>query len=41
VQGRSRTTFEDMVRLDLQYIDGWSLWTDFSFAPDSLDSDQM
>jgi lipopolysaccharide/colanic/teichoic acid biosynthesis glycosyltransferase len=29
VQGRSRTTFEDMVRLDLQYIDQWSLWTDF------------
>jgi lipopolysaccharide/colanic/teichoic acid biosynthesis glycosyltransferase len=28
VQGRSRTTFEDMVRLDLQYIDAWSLWTD-------------
>jgi len=28
VKGRSRTTFEDMVRLDLQYIDGWSLWTD-------------
>jgi len=28
VQGRSRTTFEDMVRLDLQYIDEWSLWTD-------------
>lgn len=29
VQGRSRTTFEDMVRLDLHYIDTWSLWTDF------------
>jgi lipopolysaccharide/colanic/teichoic acid biosynthesis glycosyltransferase len=28
VQGRSRTTFEEMVRLDLQYIDDWSLWTD-------------
>src|SRR5262249_52488098 len=28
VKGRSRTTFEDMVRLDLQYIDEWSLWTD-------------
>jgi lipopolysaccharide/colanic/teichoic acid biosynthesis glycosyltransferase len=28
VQGRSRTTFEDMVRLDLHYIDTWSLWTD-------------
>ena len=28
VKGRSRTTFEDMVRLDLQYIDERSLWTD-------------
>jgi lipopolysaccharide/colanic/teichoic acid biosynthesis glycosyltransferase len=28
VKGRSRTTFEEMVRLDLQYIDNWSLWTD-------------
>lgn len=28
VRGRSRTTFEDMVRLDLQYIDNWSFWTD-------------
>lgn len=28
VKGRSRTTFEDMVRLDLQYIDTWSLGTD-------------
>ena len=28
VQGRSRTTFDDMVRLDLQYIDQWSFWTD-------------
>jgi lipopolysaccharide/colanic/teichoic acid biosynthesis glycosyltransferase len=29
VKGRSRTTFEEMVRLDLQYVDKWSLWTDF------------
>jgi exopolysaccharide biosynthesis polyprenyl glycosylphosphotransferase len=28
VKGRSRTTFEDMVRLDLSYIDKWSLWDD-------------
>ena len=28
VQGRSRTAFDDMVRLDLHYIDTWSLWTD-------------
>jgi lipopolysaccharide/colanic/teichoic acid biosynthesis glycosyltransferase len=28
VRGRSRTTFDEMVRLDLHYIDTWSLWTD-------------
>lgn len=28
VTGRSRTTFEEMVRLDLQYLNEWSLWTD-------------
>ena len=28
VKGRSRTTFDDMVRLDLTYIDAWSTWTD-------------
>jgi lipopolysaccharide/colanic/teichoic acid biosynthesis glycosyltransferase len=28
VTGRSRTTFDDMVRLDLQYIREWSLWLD-------------
>jgi lipopolysaccharide/colanic/teichoic acid biosynthesis glycosyltransferase len=28
VKGRSRTTFDDMVRLDLTYIDTWSAWTD-------------
>ncbi len=28
VQGRSLTTFDDMVRLDLQYIRTWSLWLD-------------
>src|SRR5215510_1413543 len=28
VQGRSRTSFDDMVRLDLQYIAQRSLWTD-------------
>jgi lipopolysaccharide/colanic/teichoic acid biosynthesis glycosyltransferase len=28
VQGRSRTTFDDMVRLDLQYVAEWSLWAD-------------
>lgn len=30
IEGRSRvTSFEDWVRLDLQYIDNWSLWLDF------------
>jgi len=28
VTGRSRTTFDDMVRLDLQYAITWSLWLD-------------
>jgi exopolysaccharide biosynthesis polyprenyl glycosylphosphotransferase len=28
VTGRSRTTFDDMVRLDLRYISEWSLWLD-------------
>ncbi|MRR05850.1 MAG: sugar transferase [Deltaproteobacteria bacterium] len=29
VTGRSSTTFDDMVRLDLKYIQEWSLWLDF------------
>ena len=28
VMGRSRTTFDEMVRLDLKYINEWSLWLD-------------
>mgnify|MGYP001599575913 CR=1 FL=1 len=28
VRGRSMTTFDDMVRLDLQYSRTWSLWLD-------------
>jgi lipopolysaccharide/colanic/teichoic acid biosynthesis glycosyltransferase len=28
VEGRSRRTFNDMVRLDLKYINEWSLWLD-------------
>jgi len=28
VKGRSSTTFDDMVRMDLQYIKEWSLWMD-------------
>ena len=29
VTGRSRVTFDDMVRLDLRYATSWSLWLDF------------
>ena len=28
VTGRSRTTFDEMVRLDLRYVKSWSLWLD-------------
>jgi len=28
ISGRSKTTFDDMVRLDLRYGDNWSLWLD-------------
>ena len=28
VKGRSRVSFDDMVRLDLQYVHNWSLWLD-------------
>ena len=28
VRGRSRTTFDEMVRLDLQYARTYSFWTD-------------
>ena len=28
VMGRSKTTFDDMVRLDLRYVKQWSLWRD-------------
>ena len=28
VRGRSRVRFDDMVRLDLQYVRTWSLWLD-------------
>jgi len=42
VQGAQPHHFRDMVRLDVQYIHGWSLWTDFQAScSDSLDSDQM
>jgi lipopolysaccharide/colanic/teichoic acid biosynthesis glycosyltransferase len=29
VSGRSRTSFDDMVRLDLRYSQSWSIWLDF------------
>ena len=28
VEGRSRVTFDEMIRLDLRYAAGWSLWLD-------------
>ena len=28
VEGRSKTSFDDMVRLDLRYVQQWSLWFD-------------
>jgi lipopolysaccharide/colanic/teichoic acid biosynthesis glycosyltransferase len=28
VSGRSTTTFDEMVRLDLRYVKNWSLWLD-------------
>jgi exopolysaccharide biosynthesis polyprenyl glycosylphosphotransferase len=28
VEGRSRTTFDEMVRMDIQYIRDWSIWLD-------------
>ncbi len=28
VNGRSDLTFEEMVRMDVQYVNGWSLWLD-------------
>lgn len=29
VKGRSATTFNEMVRLDISYVNDWSLWLDF------------
>jgi len=28
IKGRSRTRFDDMVRLDLKYARSWSIWLD-------------
>lgn len=30
VSGRSRTTFDEMVRLDIKYAENWSLWLDLT-----------
>ena len=30
IKGRSKTTFNQMARLDLQYLKKWSLWLDLS-----------
>lgn len=35
VSGRSRTTFDDMVRLDLQYAKSWSIWLDLKILFDT------
>jgi exopolysaccharide biosynthesis polyprenyl glycosylphosphotransferase len=32
VSGRSHLTFEEWMRLDLEYIDNWSLWLDLKIA---------
>ena len=32
VKGRNELTFEEWMRLDLEYIDNWSLWLDVKIA---------
>jgi lipopolysaccharide/colanic/teichoic acid biosynthesis glycosyltransferase len=32
ISGRSDLTFEEWMRLDLEYIDNWSLWLDLKIA---------
>ena len=29
INGRSNTGFAEWMKLDMEYIDGWSLWLDF------------
>ena len=38
VSGRSGTTFEEYSRLDLYYVDNWSLVTDLSILGKTLPS---
>jgi lipopolysaccharide/colanic/teichoic acid biosynthesis glycosyltransferase len=35
VSGRSRTSFDEMVRLDLLYTKNWSLWLDFKILAET------
>jgi lipopolysaccharide/colanic/teichoic acid biosynthesis glycosyltransferase len=35
VRGRSRVRFDDMVRLDLQYARGWSIWLDLKILAET------
>jgi lipopolysaccharide/colanic/teichoic acid biosynthesis glycosyltransferase len=36
ISGRSEVGFDDWMRLDLEYIDRWSLWLDFSILVRTL-----
>jgi exopolysaccharide biosynthesis polyprenyl glycosylphosphotransferase len=36
VDGRSTTSFDDMVRLDLRYVQNWSLWLDIKILVKTL-----
>jgi len=36
ISGRSDTTFEDYRRLDLFYVDNWSLWTDLAILAKTM-----
>jgi lipopolysaccharide/colanic/teichoic acid biosynthesis glycosyltransferase len=36
VDGRSTTSFDDMVRLDLRYVQNWSLWLDIKIILKTL-----
>ncbi len=36
VSGRSDASFEEYVRLDLYYVDNWSLWTDIAILVKTL-----